>query len=180
VSDPFLAEVKLFGCNFAPRGWAICSGQLMPIAQFSALFSLLGVNYGGNGTTNFALPNLQGVVPMGAGAGPGLSPVVVGESLGSPSVTLITSEMPAHNHGLVATSATGTQASAANAQLARGLKGTFQSSTTARTYSSSAPDTQLAVQSIQPTGGGQPHNNMMPFLVMNYCIALEGIYPSRN
>lgn len=169
MSEPFLGEIKLFGFSFAPRGYALCDGQTLPIAQYSALFSLLGTYYGGNGQTTFQLPDLQGRTPVHAGP-----QTPVGSIDGVESVTLTISEMPAHNHGLTATSAT------ADKRPPNGH--TFANDTSATTNFFANPSnlTPLAQQSIGNTGGGTPHENMQPFLVMNYCIALNGIFPSRN
>jgi microcystin-dependent protein len=180
MSDPFVAEIRVFGFNFAPRGWAFCNGQLLPISQNTALFSLLGTTYGGNGTTNFGLPNFQSRVPMFYGQGPGLSLYSQGETGGSASVSLLLAEMAAHNHLFNVTSANGTQASAAGAQLARPFKGNLQSSNSAKLYSAAAPGQTMAATALSPTGGGQPHNNLMPYQTLNFCIALQGIFPPRS
>jgi microcystin-dependent protein len=178
--DPFLAEIRPFPFNFAPRGWAFCQGQLLSIAQFTALFSILGTTYGGNGTTNFALPNLQGSVPIGQGQGAGLSPYIVGDTGGVESETLLSNQMPPHTHALPAF-ASGASATtpAANVAPADG-HGSGRASFNVNTYTTQAPGTTLAPGAVTPTGGGQPHNNMQPSLVMNWCIAMQGIYPSRN
>jgi microcystin-dependent protein len=123
MSAPFIAEIRMFACNFAPSGWALCNGQILPISQNTALFSLLGTTYGGNGTSNFALPNLQGAVPINAGQGPGLTPRDLGESGGQPSVTLLQTEMPSHNHTVLATTTMGTTAASTNNQLALATAG---------------------------------------------------------
>ncbi len=172
MSEPFVAEIRIFGFNFAPQGWALCAGQLMSISQNTALFSLVGTYYGGNGTSTFGLPNLQGFVPMGQGNGPGLTPRVIGETAGEPNVTLLSSEMPTHTHS------TNTNATAAddygptNDYWAPDAGGTNQYGT-----ASPSPMSPLA---LNPSGGNQPHNNMQPYLTMNYCIALQGIYPPRS
>ncbi len=165
MTEPFIGEIQLFGFQFAPRGWALCNGQLLPIAQNQALFSLLGTMYGGNGQTTFALPNLRGRVPLHVDAG-----LVQGEQGGEESHTLSTSEMPAHTHLPIASSATASSPSPANA--------TWTNMGTA-SYARS-PNTQLAGNAIAATGGSQPHENRSPFLTVNFCIALQGIYPSRN
>ena len=183
MTQPFLGQVQLFGFNFAPSGWALCQGQLLPIAQYTALFSILGINYGGDGRVTFGLPNLQGNVVVGVGLGPGLSLYETGQFGGSTSVTLLNNEMAAHSHGFMATSASGSTATASGGQLAVGQLGSSKgSSTTAKVYSPNAGSatTGLAPQSIRPAGGSQPHNNMQPFLVLNYCIALVGNFPARN
>lgn len=170
MSEPFIAEIILFGGNFAPRGWALCQGQLLSIAQNTALFSILGTTYGGNGTTTFALPDLRGRVPVGTGTGPGLPNVDLGEVSGERNHTLIVTEIPQHNHTTVTTSDRGTtDRPGSGVLLARGNALAAPSSPVA-----------LAPQSIGFTGGSQPHNNMQPYLGMNYIIALEGIFPSRN
>jgi microcystin-dependent protein len=181
--DPFVAEIRIFPFNFAPVGWAMCNGQILPIIQNTALFSLIGTQFGGNGTSNFALPNLQAAVPISQGDGPGLTPRVVGESGGESAVTLQQSQMAAHSHTLAATTTTGTTATAAGSQLAlataSGGKGApaqvanFYSSTTNKV-------TAMSPNAIGASGGNQPHNNMMPSLGLNFCIALQGIFPPRS
>lgn len=168
MSEPFLAEVRIFPYNFAPRGWAFCDGQLLPINQNQALFALLGTNYGGNGQTTFALPNLQGRTPIGPGQGPGLSDYQVGETGGVESVTLTPQELPSHTHTL--------QAVAGNATT--GAPGPAVGLATAGSpvY---APAQNLVA--MTPIGsGGQPHPNRQPYLVLHFCIAMQGIFPSRN
>jgi microcystin-dependent protein len=183
MSEPFLGEVRIFGCNFPPRGWAYCWGQLLPISQNTALFSILGTTYGGNGTTNFALPDFRGRVPLGQGQGPGLSSYVIGEQAGSETVTLISTELPAHNHTTdtrnVPTSADNyTNVPTTGYFVSRFL---YHSSSAARAWKpASAPATTLHPNTLQPTGGNQPHNNMQPYLALNFCIAYEGIFPARN
>lgn len=174
MSDQFLAEIRIFAGNFAPFGWALCNGQLMAISQATALFSLLGTTYGGNGTTNFGLPNLQGVAPMHAGQGPGLTDRLLGEVGGTPTVTLATAELPSHNHTYNAGSS------------GRGnvttIPGNVNSSEAALTniYGVSTDGTQMNPAMIQPTPASQPHENMQPYLVLNFIIALSGIYPPRS
>jgi microcystin-dependent protein len=179
MSDPFLAEIRIFACNYAPQGWALCNGQILSIAQNTALFSLLGVNYGGNGQTTFALPNLQGMVPIHAGQGPGLEPYNLGEAGGTANVTLQQTEMPAHAHQPACNTSNGTVLKSANNQLSRGFVGSGRGGTEIKMYSSGATNGTLAPQAILPAGGGQPHNNMMPYLTLNFCIALQGIFPQR-
>ncbi|WNG57681.1 phage tail protein [Archangium gephyra] len=177
MSEPFVGEIRMFAGNFAPRGWAFCQGQILPIAQNQALFSILGTTYGGNGQTTFALPDLRGRYPMQPGQGPGLSPRTLGEQGGSETVTLIANQMPAHTHALTAHGAAGDSISPQggfNAGLT--LSGTGQPESL---YASSA-DTTMNPAAIGIAGGSQPHNNMSPFLCLNFIIALEGIYPSRN
>lgn len=173
MSEPFLAEIRMFGFNFAPRGWAFCNGQIMSIAQNTALFSLLGTFYGGNGTTTFALPNLQASAPMHQGQGPGLTPRSLGEVGGVQTVTLIQSEMAAHNHPVGCDSGPGSVAAPINGMWASGGRGRPSA------YSANPPNTPMSGAAFGPAGGSQPHNNMPPYLTVNFCIALQGIYPSR-
>jgi microcystin-dependent protein len=184
MSDQYVAEIRIFGFGFAPRGWAVCAGQLMAIQQNTALFSLLGTTYGGNGTTTFALPNLMGNIPIHIGRsqpGPGLSVYDLGETGGTTTVTLLSEEMAAHSHSPVATTATGTVGTSAGNQPAKAFFGNLQGNTQGLFYSSvTTPATQLPNQAIGALGGNQPHNNMMPTLFLNYCIALQGAFPARN
>jgi microcystin-dependent protein len=175
MSNPFLAEIRIFCGNFAPKGWALCNGQLMPISQNTALFSLLGTTYGGDGKSNFALPNLQGCAPMQAGQGPGLSLRDLGETGGEQSVTLLQTEVPAHAHGIQA-SPSGGQVSPANNTWGGGLKG-FPPA-----YSPSAPasNVQMSPFALSIAGGNLPHNNMPPFLGLTFIIALQGVFPARS
>ena len=172
MSEPFIGEIRVFGFNFPPRGWAACAGQLLPIAQNTALFSILGTNFGGNGTTNFALPNLQANVPLHVGSGPGLTPRTVGETGGVPQVTLNVTEMPAHTHAANCNSGAGTSYDPANAVSAGDAGG-------AREYAA-ASNVTMAANALAATGGGQSHSNLQPYLAMNFCIALQGVYPPRN
>lgn len=169
MSEPFIGEIRLFAGNFAPRGHAFCAGQLMAIQQNTALFSLLGTMYGGNGQTNFALPDMQGRVPVGQGSGPGLQPVSIGQKWGEENHTLTVNEMPAHNHSPLASTATASSA--------------FGPSAAPGVASTPIYDGSPATASIgnsQPAGGGQAHNNMAPSLALSFVIALTGIFPSRN
>ncbi len=175
--DPFIGEIRMFGGNFAPRGWAFCNGQLLSIAQNTALFSLLGTTYGGDGVTTFALPDLRGRTPIHFGQGPGLTPRTLGERSGSETVTLTANEMPAHNHAMVASTGIINTPSPENAFL--GQIGEGRDAPPAFVGATSALTT-MNPQSINPSGGSQPHNNMQPYLAVNYIISLEGIYPSRN
>ena len=175
MSDPYIAEIRMFGGNFAPRGWAFCNGQLLSIAQNTALFSLLGTTYGGNGQTTFGLPNLQNSSPMGQGQGPGLTPRSQGETSGEANVTLLASEMPAHTHQPQADASGGGQTSPANATWGAGGRGRPPA------YAANpAPAAALSAQALAPAGDNQPHNNRSPYLGVSFIIALEGIYPSRN
>jgi microcystin-dependent protein len=175
VTDPFLAEIRMFGGNFAPTGWALCNGQLMSISQNTALFALLGTTYGGDGRVTFGLPNLQGSTPMQQGQGAGLSPRYLGETGGSPYVTLLQSEMPLHTHTALGVSDAGTETSPANATWAQSLSGRVG----LNIYSTQAPNQTMAPQTVLPTGGSQPHNNMPPYLTITFIIALQGIFPQR-
>ncbi len=170
-ASPFIAEIILFAGNFAPRGWAFCNGQILPIAQNTALFSILGTTYGGNGQTTFALPDLRSRVPVHAGQGPGLSSYTLGQTGGVESVTLTANEMPAHSHTATNPAANVDPTSnrpAANLAPARG--GAY----------APTPAAQLAGPTVAPAGGSQPHSNVQPHLTLNYIIALQGIFPSRN
>jgi microcystin-dependent protein len=174
MAEPFIGQIIIAGFNFAPRGYATCDGQVLSIAQNSALFALLGVTYGGNGTQTFGLPDLRGRVPIHQGQGPGLTPRAMGELSGSENVTLLAANMPQHTHTLQASSSVGNQASPSNNALAASsARGT-------NNYSSSTPNTALAAASVGAAGGNQPFSVMQPYLVVNYCIALQGIFPSRN
>jgi microcystin-dependent protein len=173
MAEPYLGEIRMFGGNFAPNGWALCNGQLLSISQNTALFSLLGTTYGGDGVSNFALPNLQGRVPIHAGQGAGLSPYTQGQSSGSENVTLIVNQMPVHNHAVSAV--TGTQGTTSHPN------GQFLASSGAATiYNNSSPDSAMSPAMIQNAGGNQPHSNIQPYLCVTFIIAMQGIYPSRN
>jgi microcystin-dependent protein len=176
MSQPFIGEIRLFGGNFAPRNWAFCNGQLLSIAQNTALFSLLGTTYGGNGQTTFALPDLRGRVPLHSGQGPGLSPRTLGESSGTETVTLLASQMPAHNHGLAGFAGEGGSSSPENSFIAEPVDG----SGNVLPAFSGIGNTSLNPASIGAAGGSQPHNNIQPYLCVNFIIALQGIFPSRN
>jgi microcystin-dependent protein len=178
--DSFLGEIRAFAFGFAPKGWALCNGQILPIPQNTALYSLLGVTYGGDGRSNFALPNLQGMVAVSSGQAVTGTQWDLGEQTGTATYTLQQSEMAAHTHGLVATSTVGTQTNAGGAQIANGTVGGFRGSTSALIYSGGTPSIALNPQSIVPVGGNQPHNNMMPYLGFNFCISLSGIFPPRS
>ncbi|HEX8147858.1 MAG TPA: tail fiber protein [Pyrinomonadaceae bacterium] len=169
MADPFVAEIRMFGFNFAPTGWAMCNGQLLPISQNTALFSLLGTTYGGDGKSTFALPNLQGSVPVHPGQGPGLSLYDLGQQGGAEYVTLLQSEMPVHSHGFVGSE------EVVNANEPGG--NWFGAGETR--YADPAALTTLNFQSISVAGSSLPHNNMMPYLVVNFCIAMQGVFPAR-
>ncbi len=175
MADPFVAEIRIFPFNFAPKGWAFCNGQLLPISQNTALFSLCGTTYGGDGRSTFALPNLQGCAPMHPGQGPGLSLYDLGETSGSETITLLQSEMPAHAHSLVASNEIGEDRKPGNEAMARSTGGPLYGPVPAP-----ATLTAMAFQAIPVAGGSQPHNNMMPYLTLNFCIALQGVFPPRG
>jgi microcystin-dependent protein len=176
MSDQFVAEIRIFAGNFAPIGWATCDGQIMPISQNTALFSLLGTNYGGDGKSNFALPNLQGSVPMGAGQGPGLTDRVIGETGGSQNVTLLPTEIPQHTHTALASTSGGTN-SPAGAAWGESKLG----KTPLEVYAASgANNVPMSPQGLAPAGGSIPHNNMPPYLCLTFIIALQGIFPARG
>jgi microcystin-dependent protein len=171
MSDPFIGELKLFPYNFAPRGWAFCNGQILSIAQNTALFSLLGTTYGGNGQTTFALPDLRGRVPISSGQGPGLSNYSLGQQAGSETVTLLSNNLPAHTHTV--------QASTEDASSSQ-PGGKIPAAVGAGAYGGPAADTTMAANMIGITGNNQPVPIVPPYLTLNWCIALEGIFPSRN
>src|SRR5688572_15251968 len=172
MADPFVAEIRIFPFNFAPKGWAWCNGQLLPLSQNTALFSLLGTTYGGDGKSNFALPDLEGRAPMHPGQGPGLSLHDLGETGGSETVSLLESEIPAHAHVLRADEADSAFLSAQGMLLGA----------TNEMYQSAAPavNTMLAPESLAPAGGDQPHNEMQPYLTFYFNIALQGVFPPRG
>jgi microcystin-dependent protein len=181
MAQPFLGQIASFPFNFAPKGWALCQGQLMSISQNTALFSLLGTYYGGNGTSNFALPDLRSRSPIHWGQGPGLSLYDIGEVGGVETVPLLGSENGSHNHTLFATTNVGTTSTATGNQLAKPQEGSPHAGfTSGNIYSTVAPTTNLFQTAITPAGSGQPHNNIQPYQCLSYCIALQGIYPSRN
>jgi len=166
----------MFGGNFAPRGWALCNGQLLSIAQNTALFSILGVTFGGNGQTTFALPNYQGRLPMHWGSGPGLSPHTLGESAGSETVTLLSTQMPMHNHTLSASTAAGASDDPTGGVLAKPA----DSDGNAVSAYATTVNTVMNPAAVGIAGGNQPHPNMQPYLCVSFIIALEGVFPSRN
>lgn len=172
MADPFVAEIRIFPFNFAPRGWAWCDGNLLPLSQNTALFSLLGTTYGGNGKSNFALPDLQGRAPMHPGQGPGLSLHDLGETGGSDTVTLLESEIPSHAHTL--------RASLDDADLAIPTAGRTLAKSSANLYLAGSPNVSMAPEALAPAGGDQPHNNLQPYLTFYFCIALQGVFPPRG
>ena len=181
MSDYFLGEVRMFGGNFAPVDWAFCNGQILSIAQYTALFSLIGTTYGGDGVTTFALPNMQSRVPMHYGQGPGLSPRVMGEMAGTEEVTLLLNQMPAHNHMALASLDTGSLHGPDNTAVpATPAAGSGAVDLYATTGANPLTITPMAPQMIGIDGGGLPHDNMMPYLCVSFIIALQGLYPSRN
>jgi microcystin-dependent protein len=175
MADPFVAEIRMFGFNFAPRGWALCNGQLLPLSQNTALFSLLGTYYGGNGQSTFALPNLQGSVPMFWGQGPGLSLYDLGQSGGSEAETLISSEIPIHQHAMMAaTTPANVNTPSPQVGLARSSGGfAYQSNVSTNIV-------QMSPSTLTPAGSDLPHNNDQPYLAVNFCIALQGLYPPHQ
>ena len=181
MSSPFVAEIRIFPFNFAPRGWAFCAGQLLPLSQNTALFSLLGTTYGGDGKSNFALPNLQGLAPLQQGVGAGLSLYDLGEQTGTETVTLLDSELPAHSHVLNADTG---QANSPSPSGGLYMKGHFDDGAghagAVQIYSNQAPDTQLNANALGIAGSSFPHNNLMPYLTLNFCIALQGVFPPRS
>ena len=176
MADPFVAEIRIFPFNFAPKGWAFCNGQLLPLSQNTALFSLLGTTYGGDGKSTFALPNMQGNAPMHPGQGPGLSLHDLGETGGSETVTLLQSEIPSHTHAMRAHNADQADAQnpSSNTSLAQSANGFAYQSNTSQNLVGLSPS------ALAPVGGDQPHNNMQPYLTLNFCIALQGVYPPRS
>ena len=170
MADPFVAEIRVFPFNFAPRGWAWCDGQLLPLSQNTALFSLLGTTYGGNGKSNFALPDLQGRAPMHPGQGPGLSLHDLGETGGSETVTLLESEMPNHGHGVRVSAEDGNSRNPGGNYFGLGNN----------IYAPAANLVAMAPEALPPAGGDQPHNNLQPYLTFYFCIALQGVFPPRT
>ncbi|WP_238180958.1 phage tail protein [Methylobacterium trifolii] len=177
--DAFIGSIILFGGNYAPRGWALCNGQLMNINQYAALYAILGTTYGGNGTTTFGLPNLQGRVPVHAGSGAGLSSYALGQMSGTETVTLNTTQIPAHSHLLAGNADSGNSDSPGNAYFAQTYDA--NGATTFQTYGSS-PSNPVTLNPgvVKNAGGSQPHPNLQPYLALNFIICLEGIFPSRN
>lgn len=177
MSEPYVAEIKMFAGNFAPRGYALCNGQLLPIQQNTALYSLIGNFYGGDGRTTFGLPNFQGNAPMFWGQGPGLTGHSLGEKSGAANVTLDLTQMPGHNHVFQCNTTGGGQNSPSQATFGAGLRGTQPFFTG---QPAAGQTVQMAPQLLSPTGGSQSHNNMQPFLGVTFIIALQGIFPPRQ
>lgn len=175
MADPFVGEIRVFPFNFAPLGWAMCNGQLLPISQNTALFSLLGTQYGGNGTSNFALPNLQGSVPLGWGQGPGLTDRFIGEVGGNASVSLLVSEIPTHSHSIQCAATAGNSSNPTGAVFGSASRGKPPA------YAPSAgTPVILSAAAVATAGNGLPHDNMPPYLALNFCIALQGVFPARS
>jgi microcystin-dependent protein len=171
MTEPYLAEIRMFAGNFAPSGWAFCNGQLLPIDQNQAIFALIGTFYGGNGTTTFALPDFQGRVPIHMGQGAGLSSYDVGQAGGGETVTLSTAQIPSHNHGVAVNPSNGTRSSPV---------GNVPATTLGEDYTTATTELRMNADMITKTGSGEPHPNIQPYLAVSFIIALEGIFPSRN
>lgn len=171
-ADPFIGEVQWFAGNYAPRGWAFCDGQILPISQYTALFSILGTTYGGDGRTTFALPDMRGRVAIHRGQGPGLSNHPLGQKAGTEAETLTINQLPSHTHGLQASNNAATAATPTGGLPANGGRSNL--------YDTAAANTSMSASAISATGGGQPHNNMQPYVSLSCIIALQGLYPSRN
>jgi microcystin-dependent protein len=182
MQNPFVGQITFYPYNYAPKGWATCEGQLLPIQQNTALFSLIGVNFGGNGTSTFALPDLRGRVSLGMGQNPGGSYYTVGEDGGFENVTLIYSQMPAHSHSLNASTTQGTVDDPSNALFSAPYVGGGRhgGGSTGDIYNPGAANTQLVPTTLAPAGNQSPHNNIQPTLVLTPCIALVGVFPTRN
>jgi microcystin-dependent protein len=172
MSQPYVGEIRMFGGNFAPAGWMFCNGQLVPISENETLFQLIGTTYGGDGQETFQLPNLQSRIPIHQGQGPGLSSYIIGEAAGVESVTLTTQQIPNHNHAAVGAAVTGDQTSLNNALPAN--------SVTITPYLNTSPDAPFNAAAIGPTGGSQPHENLQPYLCINFIISLFGVFPSQT
>ncbi|MBT9097285.1 phage tail protein [Methylovulum psychrotolerans] len=177
MSEPFVGEIRMVGFNYAPRGWALCDGHTLPVAQYQALFALLGVTYGGDGRTTFGLPDLRGRVPVNQGTGPGLSTYVMGQKAGSETVTLTSAQIPNHTHSLNVSSSQGTLATPVNNFLAVPVDN--NGTANMQDFAPTANATMNAA-AIGATGGNQAHTNIQPYLCVNFIIALNGIFPSRN
>jgi microcystin-dependent protein len=175
MADPFVGEIRIVPFNFAPVGWALCNGQILPISQNTALFSLLGTQFGGNGQSNFALPNMQGNAPMHFGQGIGLSPRQIGELGGETSVTLLSQQMPSHAHTAQASAASNSAAPGPSTVFGGGGRGKPPAYGPA-----TPPSAALSASAVGTAGGNQPHNNVPPYLTLNFIIALQGVYPARS
>ena len=178
--NPFIGQILMVGFNFAPVGWALCNGQLLAIAQYTALFSLLGTTYGGDGVSNFALPNLQSRVAVHQGQGPGLSPYVIGSTGGAENVTLLATQMPSHSHLINVNNTPGTVPNPTNNIQAEAATGDPRSSSPISQFTAASPTGTMAPNTVSMSGGGQPHANIQPYLTINFIIALQGIFPTRN
>jgi microcystin-dependent protein len=179
--DPFLGQISLLACNFAPQGWALCQGQVLSISQNTALFALLGVNFGGDGRTNFQLPDLRGRPPIGFGQGPGLSAYSIGQTGGGETISISSANYPAHSHTLFAAASAATGNAPNGLFEAQGQTGGRGGTVNLALYSGSGTATTLAAAALTAApGGGQPHNNLQPYLALNFCIALQGIFPARS
>lgn len=172
MADPFVSEIRIFGFNFAPKGWAFCDGQLLPISQNTALFALLGTYYGGDGKSTFALPDLQGSVPIAQGQGQGLADRYLGEQGGAPTVTLQQSEIPAHNHQMRVSADPATEREPVGQNFAAGVG--------VNVYDVQNPTTTLNPAALVIAGGSLPHNNLQPYTAMNFCLAMQGVFPARQ
>ena len=172
MSEPFVGEIRMFAGNFAPRGWAFCDGQLLAVSQNDALFSLFGTIYGGDGRTTFGLPDLRGRLPIHAGSGPGLSPRTLGSKGGAETVTVAVNQLPSHTHPFNASTSIADEAAPAG--------NTLGQPNAANLYFETDPSQAMATSAITSVGGSQPHTNLMPFLCVNFIVALVGIYPSRS
>jgi microcystin-dependent protein len=180
MAEPFIGEIRPWALNFAPRGWAFCNGQLLPLSQNTSLFAVIGTYYGGDGKTTLGLPNLQGRAPMNLGHGPGLTNRNIGEVLGTPDVTLTEAQLPAHTHTLTAQNLDANSAAPAGQFLANSNQEGPRGRIPFSTYAPLAAQTPMAPPAIGSTGGSQSHENMQPYLAINMCIALVGIFPSRS
>lgn len=180
MSDQYLGEIRMVGFNFAPYGWALCNGQTLPISQYSALFSLLGTQFGGNGTSTFQLPNLQSCVPIDQGQGPGLSSYVMGELVGVENVTLLYNQIPLHNHSFGCSTASGNLTTPANNTLSVTDQEGGRSPKPGNLNFAATNNATMLATMIGTAGGNQPHNNIQPYLTVNFVIALTGIYPARG
>ena len=178
MSQPYVGEIRAFGFTFAPYQWAFCNGQTLPIAQYTALYSILGTTYGGNGTTTFQLPNFQDIAPMHWGNGGGLTPRTIGETLGTPTVTVTVPQMPSHNHVLSAAEGQNAAQDQGTPSSTAWLGGSLPGS--AYLVTTSALNAPFSPKAISTNGGSQPHQNLQPLLTVNFCISLYGVFPSRN